>query len=193
MKTFYSTTTLSVNDNSECKAYFEIYILAAGNQEDISIGLLGTGVIYYGSNGNIFRSGHFVGIGPRFGSYDTVGVGLHDNKVFFTYNGLLIRPLIPCYVAYPVKAIISTASSGYFNINVKTSNWMFQPGGNSDSCRNDSIDELLAIIQKKINKLCCNKENKYEDLYEKHLELLSLLKKNEMIEEIQAKKIKFAK
>ena len=91
-----SCSSINIGSFPDAEAYFEVNIISAGDSENISLGITGTGVAYYGNTGNITRNGHLVSSGPRFGSFDTIGVGLYNKKVFFTYNGLLLRPLIPC-------------------------------------------------------------------------------------------------
>lgn len=71
-------------------AYYEVKVNKAGKYENIVVGLLGAEVYYHGMNGIIARGNVVVGKAPRFGSYDTVGMGLlRNSKVFVTYNGLL--------------------------------------------------------------------------------------------------------
>lgn len=156
----------------EANAYFEVKIYKAGLSENISVGILGTMIKYYGLTGKILRNGHLVSHGPRFGSYDTIGAGLFFDRVFFTYNGLLLRPLISCFTTYPIKAVVGVTSE-YTEIEIKTSDFMFQKYVDVESIKTKNIDQILHYIQKKIKK----KFLKQEDLNEKFIELSKLYQK----------------
>lgn len=61
---------------------------SAGKVERVSISLLGTDVEYHSKTGEVFLDNTVVSKGPRFGSYDTVGLGFHPpGTVFWTWNG----------------------------------------------------------------------------------------------------------
>ena len=193
--TLLSSTSLNphFHQHSEntAEAYFEIYLSKAGIYENICIGISGTGVIYYGSTGHIYRNGHFVSAGPRFGSYDTIGAGLFQGKVFFTLNGLLLRPMIECSVMQPVRAMI-TIDSGYVEIQVKFNEWMFNTTP-PESYESEPANTLLDSMKKKIVKLCCRKDSRNDDLFDKYIELLEILNKSETAEALRQMRAKISR
>ncbi|OMJ94928.1 hypothetical protein SteCoe_1788 [Stentor coeruleus] len=189
-KTLLSTSGIQIGLTKEAEAYFEVKIIKAGYFEDIAIGLAGTGVIYYSISGNIYRNGHVISHGPRLGSFDILGVGLFQNQVFFTYNGLLLRPIIPCFVVSPVKAYISSGSQSYIELEVKFTDWIFMRQNLSLIHQNADADALIQFIMKKVIKLNSKKETKSEDLFDRFLELLRIMSKTDLIEEMLAFKVK---
>lgn len=189
-KTLLSTSGIQTGPTKEAEAYFEVKIIKAGYFEDIAIGLAGTGVIYYSISGNIFRNGHIISHGPRLGSFDILGVGLFQNKVFFTYNGLLLRPIIPCFVVSPVKAYISSSSQSFIELEVKFTDWIFMSQNLSLVHQNADADALIQFIMKKVVKLNSKKETKSEDLLDRFLELLRIMSKTDLLEEMLAFKVK---
>ncbi|OMJ69374.1 hypothetical protein SteCoe_32918 [Stentor coeruleus] len=174
----------------QADAYFEVKIVKAGFYEEIFIGITGTGVFYNCKTGNIFRNGHIVSKGPRLGSYDTIGIGLFQKKIFFTYNGLILRPIIPCFIIHPIKAYISSGSYNSPELEVKFSNWIFMGPYTSLVHANSDADNLIKFIMKKVIKLNSRKETKNEDLVDKFLELLRIMSKSDLLDKMQTFKIK---
>ena len=83
---------LNINpgENIQTVLYFELKIFMAGIQENISIGIDGCNVFYHSTDGRITVNDKIVSKGSRFGSYDTVGIGIINiNKAYVTYNGLV--------------------------------------------------------------------------------------------------------
>ena len=71
--------------------YYEVEIKNAGFEDSIVLGLQGTGICYNGQEGEIWSQKEKVESVPRFGSKDTVGMGITSNHiVFFTYNGYCV-------------------------------------------------------------------------------------------------------
>lgn len=174
----------------QADAYFEVKIVKAGFYEEIFIGMTGTGVFYNCKTGSIFRNGHVVSKGPRLGSYDTIGIGLFQEKVFFTYNGLILRPVIPCFIMHPIKAYISSGSYNVAELEVKFSNWIFMGPYTSLVHTNSDADSLIKFIMKKVIKLNSRKETRNEDLIDKFLELLRIMSKSELLDKMQTFKVK---
>lgn len=89
--------------NTNTIFYYEIEIKSAGWTENIVVGILGTDIEYHGNSGYIYKNGEHVQSGPRFGSKDTIGIGLTSScVVYFTYNGFNIHIYIECI---PVRAV----------------------------------------------------------------------------------------
>lgn len=71
--------------------YYEVEVKSGGIFDSIGIGI--TGFAYRGDTGLVVIDGQSVGIGPTYGSYDCVGLGITPSQIYLTYNGLLLRPL----------------------------------------------------------------------------------------------------
>lgn len=179
------------NWNSETArtlAYFEIKILKAGKYENISIELLGTGVSYKGSNGKIIQNGLEVSLGPRYGSWDTVGIGMtHNYKVFVTYNGLLVHPMIECSPENEIRPLIKMEGDSC-EIEFKLRSWMFQPVDSpSQSLFSNELFQkskhILDNLFNQIKKVCRknSKDRKCQDLIQKFLELLESVNDEELM------------
>ncbi|OMJ95260.1 hypothetical protein SteCoe_1476 [Stentor coeruleus] len=174
----------------QADAYFEVKIVKAGFYEEIVIGITGTGVFYNCKTGNILRNGHIVSKGPRLGSYDTIGVGLFQEKIFFTYNGLILRPIIHCFIIHPIKAYISSGVYNAAELEVKFSNWIFMGPYASLVHTNSDADALIKFIMKKVINLNSKKETRNEDLLDKFLELLRIMSKSDLLDKMQTFKVK---
>lgn len=68
-------------EDSSC--YFEIKVLCAGSQERNYLGLHGSNVYYSGRNGKILYKNKLISYAPRFGSFDTIGMGFYPPNVIF--------------------------------------------------------------------------------------------------------------
>eukprot|EP00359_Climacostomum_virens_P001534 CAMPEP_0204896580 /NCGR_PEP_ID=MMETSP1397-20131031/240_1 /ASSEMBLY_ACC=CAM_ASM_000891 /TAXON_ID=49980 /ORGANISM="Climacostomum Climacostomum virens, Strain Stock W-24" /LENGTH=848 /DNA_ID=CAMNT_0052064211 /DNA_START=618 /DNA_END=3164 /DNA_ORIENTATION=+ len=79
----------------ETAFYYEVKILSTGPRDALTIGL--EDLQYQSWNGHIVNSDHtLVRRAVPYGSHDFVGVGItHDQRVYFTLNGLMIHPLLP--------------------------------------------------------------------------------------------------
>jgi hypothetical protein len=86
--------------------YYEVEVSCAGARDFCSIGL--PGIEYQSWSGHILHNGAVIAQGPRYGSHDTVGAGTNTlGSVFFTYNGVLIRPMLQV-VAVPRAVLCLT-------------------------------------------------------------------------------------
>ncbi|CAG9321921.1 unnamed protein product [Blepharisma stoltei] len=168
--------------------YYEVKILRAGKYEDITIGIDGTGISYKGMNGKIFKGDEEVSLGPRFGSWDIVGIGMTNyKKVYVTYNGLVVHPLISCDPGPELRPIISMGDG--CEIQLKLRSWMFQPpeSPNQPLFYSEILQEskhLLENLFNLIKKVCRknNKDRKCQDLIEKFLALLESVNEEKLIQ-----------
>lgn len=72
--------------------YFEVRVVNGGYRDAISIGL--QGLEYRSWSGEIVSGGLTICVASPYGAHDIVGVGLTNyGRVYFTYNGLMIRPM----------------------------------------------------------------------------------------------------
>ena len=123
-------------------AYYEVKVNKAGKYENIIIGLLGAEVYYYGVNGNISINNKIVCKAPRFGSYDTVGIGLlRNSKIFFTYNGLLSSFIFDCDANQELKILVEMHGDGC-EVEVKLRSFLFQAA----KFGTDSLETIITII-----------------------------------------------
>lgn len=174
-------STKKLNEKNEFEGYFEVTIVKAGICEDFYFGIWGTGVVYCGNSGEIRRNGHLVAIGPRIGSYDTIGAGIIKEKVFFTYNGLLIRPLIDCYLHSEPRIYYGYSDDG-IQIEMKSQGWLFSSQETIHLSKSQDCDDILYFILKKLRALFKKPDPKLDDLKSKFLELVHELKKEEIYE-----------
>lgn len=177
-------------------AYFEVKILRAGTSESIVIELDGTGASYNSLTGIITNNFVEVGKGPRFGSYDTVGMGLtSNNRVFVTFNGLIVHPLINVEAKQEIKPIVTLNGDGY-EIEIRLRNWMLHSAESThlglDIYSTELLKEcepLLDLLIKRVNKLIRkNCDTSVIDLVEKFREILITIRKPNLMEKL--KKIK---
>jgi hypothetical protein len=83
-------------DKSRATAfYFEVKVMSTGERDALSIGV--KGLEYQSWNGQIVDAdSKLIRRAPSYGSHDTVGMGMtHDSQAYFTYNGLMMHPLLP--------------------------------------------------------------------------------------------------
>ncbi|CAG9316246.1 unnamed protein product [Blepharisma stoltei] len=103
--------------------YYEIEIKSAGWSEDIKIGIDGTGIEYHGNTGNILHNDKSIAYGPRFGTKDTVGIGITSSYVvYFTYNGYNLHIYFPCDPIREIRPLIKLKGEN-ISIQVKFSNF----------------------------------------------------------------------
>jgi hypothetical protein len=180
--------------------YFEVKVHRAGIQENIEIGVEGSGIVYKSADGGIYFHGTLVGKGPRFGSYDTVGIGVTTiGKAYITYNGLLNWPLIDCDVLSEMRPVVVMNSEGG-QIEVLMRAYLFQPTREQSENQDFINPEMLMVSEKLLESLCKHikkvynknqKDEKAQDLLDKFTEILKTVKKNALIEKLGVKKSKF--
>ncbi|CAG9333206.1 unnamed protein product [Blepharisma stoltei] len=105
--------------------YFEVEIKCAGKSENISIGIDETDVVYKGNNGNIMLGDEIIDKGPRFGSKDTIGIGITSGYIiYFTYNGYNLHTYIECKPIRAVRPLVIIKGKG-IRAQVKFDNFLF--------------------------------------------------------------------
>jgi hypothetical protein len=73
--------------------YFEVRVVNGGFRDALSIGLVG--LEYRSWSGEIVSDGLTICVASPYGAHDIIGVGLTNyGRVYFTYNGLMIRPML---------------------------------------------------------------------------------------------------
>jgi hypothetical protein len=188
------------NDSPFTLVYFEVRVNSAGLQENIEIGVDGTGILYKSSDGGIYRHGTLVNKAPRFGSYDVVGMGVTGNKkVFVTFHGLVIWPMIDCELKNELRPWV-VLGCDHCDVDVLMRNVVFQP--TKDTSPNQEFfsseilaisDKVLATLGKFVRKSFRKNQNdpKTKDLYEKYSELLRIVKKFDLLDKIAVNKSRF--
>ena len=166
-------------------AYYEVKINKAGKYENVIVGLLGAEVYYYGVNGNIIINNKIVCKGPRFGSYDTIGIGLlRNSKVFFTYNGLLSSYIFDCDANQEIKIFVAMYGDGC-EIEIKLKKPFFQSikfGTESFSSRSKTlIEDIFKILCNTLKKA---KITKIVDMKQKFISLLRLIQREDLIKKL---------
>ncbi|CAG9313096.1 unnamed protein product [Blepharisma stoltei] len=155
--------------NQDIHAYFEVKIYKAGSLEDITIGLEGTGISYCGNTGGIYLNALKVETGPRFGSYDTIGMGLTmTSKVFISYNGVVIYPLIDSEIKREIKPFV-VAKGDKWKIEIKFDEWMLKSTGAS-MLRGEilmSSQEIIQKLNKRIKEVKKKEKNDCRELTDK--------------------------
>ena len=200
-----SVTTLeSLNTaTTEQKAtllYFEIKVNQAGIQENITIGIDGIGITYQSTDGGIYNKNVLIGKGPRFGSYDTVGIGVtNTSKIYVTYNGLLNWPMLDCELSETMKPLV-VLNSEKCDVEIKLRTWLFQPTSDQ-SANQDFVNRDVLNISEKLLRLLCKyikkifrknpRDGKAQDLMEKYIEILGEVKRNDLIEETRVARLRF--
>ena len=112
-------------------AYFEVYVLQGGVKDGITLGLGSQEPVltFRGTDGAISVNGVRQALGPKFGSYDTIGVGVTSKgNGFVTYNGLIFRPMLKLDLSGNVYAFISLEGLGTLvSPQCWRNNWKFRP------------------------------------------------------------------
>jgi hypothetical protein len=103
--------------------YYEVEVLCGGVRDSCSVGL--PGIEYQSWSGHILHNGAVIAQGPRYGSHDTVGAGTDtEGSVFFTYNGVLIRPMLQV-VAVPRAVLCLAGSKCDLKVHFNPVVWVF--------------------------------------------------------------------
>ena len=166
-------------------AYYEVKINKAGKYENIVVGLLGAEIYYHGVNGNIIINGKLVCKGPRFGSYDLIGVGLlRNSKVFFTYNGLLSSYIFDCDANQEIKIYVAMYGDGC-EIEIKLKRCFFQtikPGTEGFSSKAKALTEdIFKVLIKALKK---GKEDRIISLRNQFRSLLHSIQRDDLIKKL---------
>lgn len=180
--------------------YFEVKVNCAGLQENIEVGIDGTGIVYRSTDGGVYRAGALVGKGPRFGSYDVVGIGVTWNlKVYITYHGLVSWPMYDCEVRDNLRPLV-VLGCDHCDVEIRMRNFIFQPtyeiSPNQDFSNLETLtisDKLLASLGKLVKKSFRKNQTdaKAKDLFEKYCELLRAVKKFKLLEGMEISKSRF--
>ncbi|CAG9313021.1 unnamed protein product [Blepharisma stoltei] len=172
-------------------AYFEVKILKAGSNEDITIELKGSGFAYHSLTGVITKDSIEISKGPRFGSYDTVGMGLTSHhKLFVTFNGLIVHPLLDFDSIVEIRPLVVINGTGY-EIEIKLRNWMFCSAENvgQEGYSNELFklcEPTLEMLCKQINRLKKkNSDSGTVTLHEMFREVLETLKRPALLKKLK--------
>jgi len=167
--------------SSRMKGYFEIKVIKAGTREDIEIELEGFGLSYYGMTGQVFLNKQECFVAPRFGSYDTVGIGCSSQgKGFVTYNGLLVPKLVDCNSSETFKPVVRMNGSEC-EAKLKLRSWLFKNTINPECL---FYEDLLKNASTSFEILCNQIPKSFKrkkgdardvDLIDKFVELVSAL------------------
>jgi hypothetical protein len=166
-------------------AYYEVKILKAGKYERIEVALLGTEVTYYGVSGEIRVGNRVVCKGPRFGSFDVVGVGLLRNgKVFFTYNGLLASSFIECDALQEVKMQVGLGGDGC-EVELMIQTFAFQSDKGKIGVMQKKSKEMAEDLMKNLVKIVRKrKENGFVECKERFRAMLKNLQRADLIKKL---------
>lgn len=181
------------------RCYYEVKVISAGFYEDIILSYENTGVEYHGKDGKIYKNGVEFFQGPRFGSYDFVGLGLTRNHAIVTYNGLLLHPLVPITLPNEIRPHV-TLNGENTSINFNLSREVkFKPperledlDAMFDKAHVDESRHILKKLGKKVfesSKAMNRKEfrERVEEIRSKAAELLIHLNKREELDRLQRK------
>jgi hypothetical protein len=107
-------------------AYFEVEVKSGGIKDAVSIGF--TGFQYRGDTGEIMINDKVQSKGPKFGSYDCVGIGVTHTRVYLTYNGLLLQPYHPHPTETDYRLLITLEGmETMVNVRLNSNIWLFKP------------------------------------------------------------------
>lgn len=187
-------------DQSSTIVYFEVKVNSAGLQENIEVGVDGTGIVYKSTDGGVYKHGSLVAKAPRFGSYDVVGIGVTGNgKVYITYHGLVIWPMIDCEIKGEIRPFV-VLGCDHCDVEVQMRNVVFQPpretSPNQEFFNSEVLtisDKVLVNMMKMVKKSFRKNQNdpKSKDLYEKYCELLRVVRKFDLLDKIAVNKSRF--
>ena len=173
-------------DKDSLIGYFEVRVLKAGSYENIVIGLLGSEIYYHSMNGSITYKNSLIGKGPRFGSYDTVGIGvLRSYQAFITYNGLLLNQMFKCEETSNVKLFLGMFGDSC-HIEVKVNNFLFLAVRNGLDCfvgeSKKTLEEVFKIF---INVLKKSNEVKMIELRAPFEKLLNYCNRADLVKKMK--------
>ena len=96
--TYTSNQILVPDGEKECILYYTEISFAELYTEDIAVEIVNTGIIFDNIRNNCTKNNVMVCRMPRFGSLDTLGIGITaDKHVFFTYCGFNLLKYIRFY------------------------------------------------------------------------------------------------
>lgn len=187
-------------DQSSTIIYFEVKVNSAGLQENIELGLEGTGVALRSVDGGIYKHGTLIGRVPRFASFDVVGLGVTGNsKVYITYHGLVSWPMIECELKSEIRPFVVLGCDNC-DIEVQMTNFVFKPSNQINSTQevlNSSVmtisNKVLVTTVNLVKKAFRNNKNspKSKDLLEKFSELLRIIGRYDLLEKVTSNKSRF--
>mmetsp|Transcript_10956 Transcript_10956/g.21441 ORF Transcript_10956/g.21441 Transcript_10956/m.21441 type:complete len:848 (-) Transcript_10956:693-3236(-) len=169
-----SLETLVPNDKwdktSNTAFYYEAKVVSAGLRDALSIGV--EGLEYQSWNGQIVDGeSKLVMRAVPFGSHDSVGVGItHDNKAYFTLNGLMMHPLLSLPSCHLKIKFLSEEASVLLLFN--SSRCLFQPkvASQLSEIRFRAAQSIPRSLQDKLERLLFEnytyfeEENRLDDL-----------------------------
>lgn len=166
-------------------AYYEVKVNKAGKYENIVIGILGADIYYHGVNGNFIVNNKLACKAPRFGSYDTIGIGiLRNSKAFITYNGLLCSNLVECEANQELKIEVSLYGDGC-EVEIKLRGFLFQSAkfGTETfqkASSKDIFEKILKTMLKSFRKLLKFKNERLEEIKERFKNILSKIQREKL-------------
>ncbi|CAG9330551.1 unnamed protein product [Blepharisma stoltei] len=195
--TVMTNKSIMQNNKQGTIAYFEIKIIESGLYEDVVIELQGARASYYGKNGYLKVKDQIIK-GPRYGSWDIVGIGMtYQDQIYITYNGLLIPQFIDTQPDCDIFACVTIKNRA--KIEFKLRDWLFKPDDNFSNNKfysEDSVNRskfllegIVNHIKKGCKKIC--KDKKFISWHEKFVKLLETLNLNDLKEKAIMKKKKF--
>lgn len=174
--------------------YFEVKILRAGSHEKILIEALGPDISLQISSGLVKVKEREIMKAPRAGSYDTIGIGLIEDRTgFVTYNGLIVHPFFECEASESFIPVIYMDSSDC-EIQIQLKSWLFSPGKgsylakliNPHTSLTTNLDHIFNILDNQIKKLQ-NTDSYSMELFTRYQEVLAYLNFGDRIQKLQRK------
>ena len=175
-------------------AYYEVSVNKAGKYENIVVGLHGPEIYYHGMNGSITRGSNLIGKGPRFGSFDTIGIGImKSSKVFITYNGLLCGSFYDSITDGVLNKEIKIFVAMYgehCEVEIKLRDFLFQSlkvGAVFTSLdARKSLEKIFKVLMSSLKK---GSDRKIVELKERFRGLLQEIKRDDLIKQLDKKGI----
>ena len=182
-------TSESITTGQGLVVYYEVKIKKAGKYENIVIGLSGPEIYYHGMNGRITLGNKIIGKAPRFGSFDTIGIGiLRNSKVFVTYNGLLYNYFYGCDPHQEIKIFIGLYGEGC-EVEIFLKNFLFLSAKETiEFSTNSETNKIFQKIFKTLTNFLENKkDSKALEIINKLKDLLKDMKKEDLIKKLRLK------
>ena len=137
--------------------YFEVEIIDAGVSENISIGIDGTGVFYLGNTGKIIDAQGVNVNAPRFGTGDTIGIGLtSDHYLYFTFNGYNLHLYKKCEPDGEIRPQVKIKGK-HINVKIITHDFYFLKGEYPKE-KLKNLQEFLNVAVDYLQKINSQKE-----------------------------------